>query len=188
MHEVEHKLIAQVHEERNLLKKERDKTIIQLLKKLKDSEDVVIATDKTNSFEVVSTEKYINWVREHLKTSAKEIKRERLVEIFKIAQETKLELKDTLSEKELTFLSKTLESKSIPTPKLIIKDHKKANENGDDPSRLIVPANNFTSTFPRLGYLGIKKIFDAGNIDYEARTITQASTLKTELETLNLRK
>ena len=125
-------------------------------------------------------------MNKHLQKSAKEIKRERLIELFKLAQKTKLDLEEILSEKELTFLSKTLDSKSIPTPKLIIKDHKDADANGDYPSRLIVPANNFTSAFPRLGYLGIKRIFDSKEIKYEEKTITQASELKTELKTLNL--
>ena len=69
------------------------------------------------------------------------------MELYEIAQETKLKIEDSLSESEERFLSKTLESKSIPTPKLIIKDHKKANADGEFPSRLIVPANNFTSGF-----------------------------------------
>ena len=78
------------------------------------------------------------------------------------------QFEDTLSEKEVIFLSKTLESKSISTPKLIIKDHKKANKHGNYPFRLIVLANNFTSAFPRLGYLGIKRIFSTEKINYEA--------------------
>ena len=86
------------------------------------------------------------------------------------------------------FLSKTLEFKSIPTPKIIIKDHKKANDEGYYPSELIVPASNFTSGFPQLGYLGIKRIFDSEKINYEERTITQASTLKEKIETLEVKK
>ena len=154
---MEQKLIAQVNEEKNLIQKPRNNLIVQLLKDLKKSDQVVIARDKTNSFQTISLEKYKDWVNKHLQKSAKEIKRERLIELFELAQKTKLELEEILSEKELTFLSKTLDSKSIPTPKLIIKDHKNADKNGDYPSRLIVPANNFTSVFPRLGYLGIKK-------------------------------
>jgi hypothetical protein len=37
----------------------------------------------------------------------------------------------------------------------LIKDHKKADSKGNFPTRLVVPANNFTSAFPKLGYLGI---------------------------------
>ena len=137
------------------LKKPRDKQISLLLKTLQRSDQVVIAIDKINSFQVIPIEKDKKWVLEHLHKSAKEIKIERLENFFNLAQETKLKLEETISEKEQMFLSKTLEFKSIPTPKLIIKYHKKANEERDYPSRLIVPASNFTSGFPRLGYLGI---------------------------------
>ena len=74
--------------------------------------------------------------------------------------------RDILSDKEFTFLERNLLTKNIPTPQLIIKDHKKVNEFGEYPSRLIVPANNFTSAFPRLGYLGIKRILDLHKINY----------------------
>ena len=69
--------------------------------------------------------KYKKWVLEHLHQSVKDIDRERFVELYKIVQETKLEIGESLSEKEEKFLTKILESKSIPTPKFIIKEHKK---------------------------------------------------------------
>ena len=70
---------------------------------------------------------------------------------------------------------------------MIIKDHKEANEEGGFPNRLI-PANNSTSAFPRLGYLGIKRIFDSKQIEYERHTISQASNLKEGLEKSNVKK
>ena len=69
--------------------------------------------------------KYKKWVLEHLHQSVKDIDRERFVELYKIVQETKLEIGESLSEKEEMFLTKILELKSIPTPKFIIKEHKK---------------------------------------------------------------
>ena len=149
---------------------------------------MVITTDKTNSFEVVPINKYKVWVEEHLETSAKEIDIERIIEIFELAEELKEKNRDILSDREFTFLEKNLLTKNIPTPKSIIKDHKKANKDGEFPSRLIVPANNFTSCFPRLGYLGIKRILDHHSVEYAKNTITQASDLKEELETLRIRK
>ena len=92
-----------------------------------------------------------------------------------------MEIEDYLSEKEEKFSTKPLKSKSIPTPKVIIKDHIKANKDDNFPSRLIVPAKNFTSGFPQLGYLGIKRILDSENFNYEDRTITQALKLKDEI-------
>jgi hypothetical protein len=46
-----------------------------------------------------------------------------------------------------------------------MKDHKKKDKWGQYPTRLVIPATNFTSAFPKLGYLGIKKIFDDETID-----------------------
>jgi hypothetical protein len=48
-----------------------------------------------------------------------------------------------------------------------VKDHKK-NDNkwGQFPTRLLViPANKITRVFPKLGHLGIKKIFEEAKID-----------------------
>ena len=53
-------------------------------------------------------------------------------------------------------------------------------------SAIVVPANNFTSAFPRMGYLGIKKILDDNRINYMKKTIIQASDLKEKIETMNI--
>ena len=95
--EIEQQLIAQVNNENYSKKKERDKIIAQLLENLRKSSQVVIATDKTNSFQVISTEQYKIWVLEHLQKFAKEIDRQRLVNIFNTAKETSLHLEKTLS-------------------------------------------------------------------------------------------
>jgi hypothetical protein len=71
---------------------------------------------------------------------------------------------------------------------LLIKDHKKPKSDGNYPTRLIIPATNFTACFPKLGYLGIKKIFDRCSVNYTRNTIIQASDLKDKLEKLNVRR
>jgi len=185
--ELERIIITQAAEEK-IPKKERDEIIYHTLIDLKKSNEVVIATDKTNSYRLVPIEKYKKWVLGHLQTSAKRIERERISEIFELANTTCDKFQDILDDKETIFLKSTLKTKNIPTPKLIIKDHKDPDEEGDYPNRLIVPANNFTSAFPRLGYLGIKRIFDANNIEYEKRTISQASNLKEEIEKLDIKR
>ena len=84
--------------------------------------------------------------------------------------------KDMLSEKEFVFLQKNLLTKTIPTPIIIIKDHKKANEQGEYPSRLMVPANKFTSGFLILGYLGIIFFW---NQTESSTTVTQSFKRRT---------
>jgi hypothetical protein len=81
-------------------------------------------------------------------------------------------------------LNQSICSHAIPTPKLLIKDHKpKSPATGEKyPTRLICPANNFISAFPKLGYLGLKKIFDDNAIYYKSNMIIQASDLKAKLE------
>ena len=185
--ELEETLIKQVMDD-TFTKNARDENIRMVLDDLCQSNEVVVSTDKTNSIKVVKTVKYEKWVNGHLETSAKEINREKILQIFELATAKCEDLYDFLDEKEYNFLKSTLKTRNIPTPKLIIKDHKKLNEEGDFPSRLIVPANNFTSAFPRLGYLGIRRIFDSNKIKYEINTITQASDLKEELEKLDIKK
>ena len=90
-----------------------------------------------------------------------------------------------LSDNEYAFLLEGIESKAIPTPKLLIKDHKKKTNDGY-PTRLIIPATNFTATFLKLGYLGLKAILDKVEILYNKFMITNLYNLKRKLEKLNL--
>jgi hypothetical protein len=76
----------------------------------------------------------------------------------------------------------------FPSPTLLVKDHEKKNKWGRVPTRLVIPAMNFTSAFPKLGYLRIKKVFDDANIDHVKKTIAQASHAKSALETWNMKK
>ena len=57
---------------------------------------------------------------------------------------------------------------------------------GEYPNRLLVPATNFTATFSKLGYKGIKAILDKNDINYSEYTITQVSHLKIQLEELHI--
>lgn len=56
------------------------------------------------------------------------------------------------------------------------------------PTRLVIPARKFTTYFLKLGYLGIKRVFDKNEIKYSISTIVQASDLKAKLERLDLKK
>jgi hypothetical protein len=69
-----------------------------------------------------------------------------------------------------------------------MKDHKESNDDGNYPTRLVVPATNFTSAFSKLVYIGIKKIMDEAGINYSRKTIVQASHLKTQIKSLGIRK
>jgi hypothetical protein len=78
---------------------------------------------------------------------------------------------------------------AIPSSKLLVKDHKPKDKWGKISTRLVIPmAMNFNAAFTKLGYLGIKNIFDEAKINYTRKTIVQASTAKKTLELLGIRK
>jgi hypothetical protein len=135
---------------------------------------MVIPTNKMNSYKVINKEEYIEWVLDHLKTDAIEVSADKLVKIHEEGNELLSKLGNTLSEKEMGFVEEMLDSRAVPTPKLLIKDHKPMNEIGECMMQLIVPATNFIAAFPKVGYLGIKNIFDQNGIDYSGSTITTA--------------
>ena len=74
---------------------------------------------------------------------------------------------------------------AIPTPKLLIKYHKKLTSMGEFPTRPVIPATNFSATFSKVGYLGLKKILEKNEINYTKFTIVQASHVKEEWEIMN---
>ena len=97
-------------------------------------------------------------VKEHLKQSAREIERGRLV---KICEDAKV-LVDYIGFKNFTnevgIINESLKTKAIPTTKLLIKDHKKLTSMGEIPTRLVIPPTIFSATFAKFGYLGFKNI------------------------------
>jgi hypothetical protein len=56
-----------------------------------------------------------------------------------------------MGKKEYTFVKQSLLSKKIPTPSLLIKDHKKASSTGEFPTLLVVPAQKFHFSIPQIG-------------------------------------
>ena len=155
---------------------------------MKKSSKVVVPTDKTNSFILIETAQYIEWVRSHLNKAAIKSSTERIKEVFNNANELLLEMEELFDKNEHKFIKETIESRAIPAPKLLVKDHKKRDANGDFPTRLVVPATNFTAAFSKIDYIGIKQITEQEKINISNRTIIQASDLKSDLESKNLMK
>ena len=87
---------------------------------------------------------YIKEVMKHLKDGAILFIREKINKIFDKANKTLVDLGDTLSNNESQFIRELIETRAILTPKILIKDHKKRNAEGLYPTRLVVPATNFT--------------------------------------------
>ena len=51
---------------------------------------------------------------------------------------------------------------------------------GDFPNILLIPATNFSATFPEVGYLGLKDILEKNEINYTKFTIVKESQVKEE--------
>jgi len=87
-----------------------------------------------------------------------------------------------LSDKEESFVKQNVESMAMPPPKLLIKDHKNPENEGNFPTRAAAPAINFTFSFPKTDHMGIKRITDDNKADCMSNATIQASNLKENLK------
>ena len=163
--------------------------ITSFLSNLNSRKDLVIVpTDKTNTVHLMKKDLYSNMVTMHLSKDAIQTDLENINRIHKEALALCESSKELLSQSEYNYIKSTVNKKAIPTVKLLLKDHKKKDANGDFPTRLVVPAKNYTAGFPHAGQRGIKAVLDKNKIDYTKKTIIQASDLKEKLELLGIRR
>jgi hypothetical protein len=91
---------------------------------MNDTHLVVVPTDKTNSYKIILRPMYISWVDNILQSDARVISKLDLSDIHKTCED-KLNLLDkVLSKGKFSFIKETIKSKKIPTPTLLIKNHK----------------------------------------------------------------
>ena len=144
--------------------------------------------DKTNAKRVIKIEDYKRWVSTHLQKAADLALRPKVMALNENANLLVEIVKLDLSVKEEKFVRQSLATRAIPYTKLLIKDHKTIKKNGEFPTRLVIPATNFTVTLSKIGYLGIKICLDKGKVNYSRNSIVQASDLKETLEEMGLKK
>ena len=82
-----------------------------------------------------------------------------VIALFEDANKLLDKVKMELSVQKESFVSQSLATRAIPSPKPLIKDHKTINEKGEFQTRLVIPATKFTATFLKIGYLGIKGVY-----------------------------
>ena len=133
-----------------------DDRIRHFLDELKLSDCAVMPTDKTNSIMLVKMIDCVKHVNVHLKSSAKTIARQRINEFYEDSLCFLEKIQDKLSENENNHIKSAIESKQIATPKMLTKDHKDPDKNGDHKTRLVLPARNFTAGFSNVGHRGTK--------------------------------
>jgi hypothetical protein len=162
--------------------------INSLMSNLRQRNDLVICpTDKTNSCVLMKTNDLKCLTHKHLEKDAIPTDHTHLKEVQKQAKILLETFNGILSDDEYNYIKQTINKMNAPTVQLLVKDHKDKDENGDHPTRLVVPAKNFTADFPHVGQHGIRHILDRNEIDYSKKTIIQASHLKQKLEQLQIK-
>ena len=123
----------------------------------------------------MDTKTFMTMVNENLRCLSRVIDRDKARDVFEEARELVNGIGFQLSKREVGHINKSLKTKSIPTPKLLIKDHKNPSTNGQFPTRLVITATNFTSTFAKVGYIHMKAILRNHQVYYLKKKITKAS-------------
>ena len=162
------------------------KLLLASLSKIKTH--ALIPTDKTNTFRLMDLHSYCSQMKVHLLSNGKPALRSTLVKVQKDALAFISSKEGILSPAELAYATSVIKSCRVPTPKLLVKDHKKQDPHGNYPTRLVIPASNFVAAIPHLGYKGIKNLLEEFKIPYMSKIIIQASDLKETLEEMNLHK
>jgi hypothetical protein len=83
----------------------RSKAVNGLLANLQGQDQVVVPTDKTNSFRLVDSKDYIRWVKTHLNASAKVISRHHLMEVLQSGQDLLDEMEGLMGRRKLNLSS-----------------------------------------------------------------------------------
>ena len=146
----------------------------------------LIPTDKTNTFRLVDLHSHCSQTKVHLLSNGKPALRSTMVKTQKDALAFVQSKQSILSPAELVHATSVIKSCGVPTPKLLVKDHKKQDPHGNCPTRLVILASNFIAAIPHLGCQGIKNLLEEFKIPCVDRIIIQASDLKETLEAMNL--
>ena len=121
----------------------------------------------------------------HLAADAEVVSTEMLTNEKELALLKLEQYSDLLSIQEMGHISNKILSAGVPSPRLLVKDHKEK-KHGKYPTRLVVPVTNFTSGFPHVGMQGIKGIFEEQKIEFEERTTLNIDELVTDLDGLGI--
>eukprot|EP00957_Ditylum_brightwellii_P210585 15365143-Ditylum_brightwellii.AAC.1 len=165
LYQFEQTILESIVTYKQAFQSQKDIQFNKLLKCLVENEEaVVVPMDKTNSYKVAMLDDYKRWVMQHLTENAVKIHCSNIVKIHTEAEQYADSLVGILSTSKLDFLREGIASKAIPQPQLLIKDHKDQEPNGDYPTRLVIPATNFTVTFSKVGYMAIQQVLDRNKV------------------------
>ena len=137
----------------------------------------------------MKVKRYAFLVKRHLqKANCKVVSHKKLGEIYDKAIKLLDKLDPVLDKGEAEYTRAWVKQRRIPTPRLLSKDHKPAQYDGEYPTRMLNPATSFTQCFGNVGYRAVKATFDENRVCYTERTIINSRNLKEKLEGLTVRK
>ena len=109
------------------------KFISDLIRDLKSTECMMVPTDKTNGYIVMERDEYILEMEESLAKVSNPINVSSVKRFKAEAAEILESFKLDMSQKEYEGVNQLLMSCAVPTPKLLVKDHKPLKESGRYP-------------------------------------------------------
>ena len=107
-------------------------------------------------------------VEAHLEKNACLVRNSEIQSIMMEAEKLLETLHYLLLTKDNDFIFKGLVLKSIPMAHILIKDHVRKDVNTKFPSRLVLPAAEFTDNFLKIGHMAMNSMIDAKNVKYKS--------------------
>ena len=142
----------------------------------------VAQSDKTNRWIPIEVSYYRKKMMEMLNKNCVKIDAKYLERVEAAALILFQDYKPFMDKGEQGYVESWIKSRDVPTPRLLVKDHKDQGKDGFWPVRLVIPATNYTQCFAKMGYKIIKKPFDKRGVKYMKYTIRQEKCLKLDLE------
>ena len=156
---------------------------------LKDTNKVVIPTNKINGFFVILITKYVMTMEQNLAVICNPISVSKVKQFHSESLLLFDEVKDSLSKKESAMVLEGLRSCSVPVARFLIKDNKlKKKLNEDYPVQLIFPEEDYNYSYSKLGYVFIRDVLQRNCVSIDKYNIVQASSLKENLLDLGITK
>ena len=133
----------------------------------KERDYVFAPTDKTGKWSPMLTTVYEDKLLNHIANGCVEIDKGKLELVHTEAHDILKKCRGLMSAGEAKYIERWIDSRQLPTSRLLIKDHKKCGADGEFPTRLLIPATNFTQCYAKMGYKIIKNLFDKNRVSYE---------------------
>ena len=163
-----------------------DKIILNAIKGLKKCKEWgIISTDKTNGHIPMEIKDIREEMIEHISKKCTEVDVPYLKEVHEKAIALWTKYNGLMSAGESAYLENFINSRDVPVPRLIMKDPKKKKANGRYPSRMLIPATNFTQGIAKFGFNIVKNVFDRNDVLYKKYIINRAQILKSDVERID---